>query len=337
MKTILTINAGSSSVKACLFLPNGTREVFKYANVNDYVSTFYDILAKLNGKIPDIIGHRVVHSGDITDMARLIDSKELERLHSITYLAPLHMPANIHGIKMAQRVFPTATQIACFDTAFHTHMLESAKTLPLPKELGFKKYGFHGLSYAYISSKLIKYIPDSKVSGYSVVVCHLGSGASLCLLEDGMPIDTTMGFTPAGGIPMGTRPGDIDPGILIELSKKYTPAEVSDIIFKKSGLLALSDGQSNDMATLLETYNTSTVSRRAIQYFCREVRGAIGSFAGKYGYIDAIVFTGGIGENSELIKDMIAKPLRNTLGIKTVVTIPTDEELQIKILCEELK
>ncbi len=325
---VLTINAGSSSLKACLFTNNSkTRTDFRFTNVKDQREAFTSLLTQLGDNLPDVVGHRVVHGGNITALATLIDDAELERLNGLVHLAPLHLPANLLGIQLCGDIF-NVPQIACFDTGFHSTVPESTYRLPIPTELGFRKYGFHGLSYDYISKELPKLIGELAYG--NVVVAHLGSGSSLCLMENLKSVNTTMSYTPAAGCVMATRSGDTDPGILIELSKNHTPEEVSNIIYHQSGLLALSNGESNDMYELSKS-NTAD-AKFAVEYFCKSVRGKIGGLAARSGGIDVLVFCGGIGENSHLVRDMITEPLK-FLNIKKVLVIPTDEEKTIYRLC----
>ncbi|MFA5826820.1 MAG: acetate kinase, partial [Gallionellaceae bacterium] len=342
MKTILTINSGSSSIKASLFAADGSRRNFRYDHLRDHAPAFDQLMNELDGHAPSIIGHRFVHGGEIVDAARLVDSTERTRLEKIINLAPLHLPGNLMGLDLCRQRFDVP-QIACFDTAFHTTMPELARHLPIPQEFGLRRFGFHGLNYAYIASQLTA-ILDEAAHG-KIVVAHLGSGASLCLLENLKSVDTTMGYTPAGGITMGTRSGDIDPGVMLELSKRYDATQLSDIVFHKMGLLALSNGESSEMSNLLAS--DSAQAKFAINYFCRQVRAAIGSLAAKSGGIDALVFTGGIGEHSPVIREEICAPLDflgfkldneanrtasvriERKGAKPTLVIPADEEAMI--------
>ena len=346
MKTILTINSGSSSIKACLFAADGSRRNFRYEHLRDHAPAFEQMMLDLAGHQPDLIGHRFVHGGEITDAARLVDAQERARVESITHLAPLHLPGNLMGVDLCRRHFDVP-QIACFDTAFHNTLPELAKRLPIPQEIGLRRFGFHGLNYAHVATRL----PDILGAGArgKIVVAHLGSGASLCLLEDLKSIDTTMGYTPAGGITMGTRSGDLDPGVMLELSKRYDATELSDIVFHKMGLLALSDGESSEMSELL--LSDTEPAKLAVNYFCYQVRAAIGALAAKAGGIDALVFTGGIGEHAPVIREKICTPLgflgfslNNDLnnsgsvrieypGAKPALVIPADEEAMIQRLC----
>ena len=344
--SVLTINSGSSSLKASFFSADGSRRNFRYEHVHDQREAFDQLLHDLAGELPERVGHRFVHGGDISDPARLADAAERSRLQELIDLAPLHLPGNLLGLDLCRQHF-NVPQIVCFDTAFHATMPDLAKRLPIPGELGLRRFGFHGLNYAYIAETLPGILGD--VAYKKIVVAHLGSGASLCLMENLKSVDTTMGYTPAGGIPMGTRSGDLDPGVMLELAKRYDPEELSDIVFHKMGLLALSAGESSEMSELLSSRSEN--AKFAVEYFCRQVRAAIGGFAAKTGGIDALVFTGGIGEHSAEIREKICAPLEflgftldqaanrsgsNKIGLavcKPVLIVPADEEVMIRNLC----
>ena len=244
MPTILTINSGSSSVKASLFGADGSRRDFFYGHLRDPRSGFDHLLRDLQGHAPDIVGHRFVHGGDISDAARVVDDIELARLRAIVPLAPLHLPGNLLGIELCRERF-AVPQVACFDTAFHFTLPEIARRLPIPASYGMRRYGFHGLNYAHVASVLPALLGDP--SRGNVIVAHLGSGASLCLLRELKSQDTTMGYTPAGGIVMGTRSGDLDPGVMLELAQRHDVDTLRDIVFHQMGLLALSDGEGSEM------------------------------------------------------------------------------------------
>lgn len=349
--SILTINCGSSSLKASLFLTDGSRRDFRYGHISDdkthsLQEAFNKLLNDLGPDKPALVGHRFVHGGDITDAARSIDDAERERLQSLIHLAPLHLPSNLLGLDVCRKLF-NVPQIACFDTAFHANMPALSKTLPIPAEFGLRRFGFHGINYAYIAKTLPDVIGDTAYK--KVIVAHLGSGASLCLLENLQSVDTTMGYTPAGGITMGTRSGDLDPGVMVELAKRYSADELKDIVFHKMGLLALSNGESAEMQDLLASH--SKYARFAVEYFCQQVRAAIGALAAKSGGVDALVFTAGIGEHSAEIRYKICESL-GFLGFtldnasnavnaanlgkessKPILIIPADEEIMIRDLC----
>ncbi|MDD4927955.1 MAG: acetate kinase [Gallionella sp.] len=350
MPTILTINSGSSSIKASLFGADGSRRNFRYEHLADHAPAFDLLMQELRDEQPCLIGHRFVHGGEITEAARCVNDAELARLKSIIHLAPLHLPGNLMGLELCQKRF-AAPQIACFDTAFHASMPELARRLPIPASCGLRRYGFHGLNYAHVASVLPE-ILGAAASG-NIVVAHLGSGASLCLLQKLKSADTTMGYTPAGGIVMGTRSGDLDPGVMLELAQRHDPATLRDMVFHRMGLLALSDNESGQMSDLLASPGAS--AQFAVDYFCRQVCGAIGNLAAKAGGIDALVFTGGIGEHAALIREKICAPLAflgiridndanqagliaiNQTGSRPVLIIPADEEAMIHRLCLAFK
>jgi acetate kinase len=283
-----------------------------------------------------------VHGGEITDAARLIDAEERTRLQGITHLAPLHMPGNLLGVDLCTQHF-NVPQIACFDTAFHATMPELAYRLPIPQELGYRRFGFHGINYAHVARQLPELIGDQ--ADGNIVVAHLGNGASLCLMKNLKSADTSMGYTPAGGIPMGSRSGDLDPGIMLELAQHFDAQAFNQLVYQRMGLLALSDGESNEMSELLAS--TSPAAKFAVEYFARQVRAAIGSYAAKAGGIDALVFTGGIGEHADKVRALICTPLAflgfeldaeanrrhathlGTSISKPLLIIPADEEAEI--------
>lgn len=346
MSTVLTINSGSSSVKASLFSADGSRRNFRYEHLRAHGPAFDQLMRDLAGRQPDIVGHRMVHGGEVVDAARVVDDAERARLEEVVHLAPLHLPGNLLGLDLCRQRF-AAPQVACFDTAFHATMPELARRLPIPQDLGLRRFGFHGLNYAYIASRLPQLLGDAARG--RIVIAHLGAGASLCLLEDLKSVDTTMGYTPAGGITMGTRSGDLDPGVMVALAERYDSAQLRDIVFHKMGLLALSNGESSEMRDLLAS--GSTTAKFAVGYFCRQVRAAIGSLAAKIGGVDALVFSGGIGEHAPEIRAAICEPLAflgvaldgeanrasassiGSAGSKPVLIVPADEEEMMRRLC----
>ena len=308
-ESMLVLNSGSSSLKASLFLPDGQRQNFRYEHIghgfpHDHREAFAALMNDLGDKRPNAVGHRVVHGGSMTDSARLIDDAERARLNDLIPLAPLHLPGNLLGVDLSREHFKVP-QVACFDTAFHTSMPELAWRLPLPSHFGLRRYGFHGINYQYISQRLPALLGDAAQG--KIIIAHLGNGASLCQLENLHSVDTTMGYTPAGGIPMGTRPGDLDPGVMLALAGLVSGPELTHLVYHEMGLLALSDNESDDMHDLLQS--TTDPAQFAVDYFCRQVRGAIGALAAKTGGIDALVFTGGIGEHATRVREMICAGL----------------------------
>lgn len=306
---LLIINSGSSSLKASFFSNDGRRRDFHYPklggnNKQSHQQAFEKLIQELGTDRPDAIGHRFVHGGNITDSAKLVDAQEYARLESLIQLAPLHLPANLLGIKLGEQHFGVP-QVACFDTAFHATLPEISWRLPIPQELGYRRYGFHGINYAHIARQLPNLIGE--LAYRNVVVAHLGSGSSLCLMQQLKSIDTSMGYTPAGGICMGTRSGDLDPGVMLELAKKFDPITLSNLVYQQMGLLALSDGLSNEMSELLSS--STPAANFAVSYFAKSVRSGIAAYAANVGGIDALVFTGGIGEHSAQVRAEICQPL----------------------------
>ncbi|MEY9324855.1 acetate/propionate family kinase [Sinorhizobium fredii] len=305
-------------------------------------------LLTLEGLELRAIGHRVVHGGPDYAQPVLIDATVLDRLASYQDLAPLHQPNNLAPIRLAMEINPDVPQVACFDTAFHRGHPEHADCYALPRALydqGVRRYGFHGLSYEYIAERLHEIAPEA--AGGKVIVAHLGSGASMCALRDGHSVESTMGFTALDGLPMGTRPGQLDPGVVLYLiSEKGMSADaVSDLLYHEAGLKGLS-GISNDMRELLASDDPRAAF--AIAHFVHRCRLNLGMLAAALGGVDAFVFTAGVGENSAPIRARIAEgltwlgaeldPAANDAGGALISTatsrvalhvIPTDEELMI--------
>jgi acetate kinase len=379
--SILTVNAGSSSLKFALFdagnldcraigqieglgtdpkltLRNGQGEKILVddlegdALVTTHAEGLSRILAILRERFPDAtvtaVGHRVVHGGMKHTRPIIVDAATLDDLAALNPLAPLHQPHNLAGIRAAMAAFPAAPQVACFDTAFHREKPFVDDAFALPRALydeGVRRYGFHGLSYEYVSGKLKEIAPHHAMG--RVVICHLGSGASLCATRNGMSVASTMGFSALDGLPMGTRPGQLDPGVLLYLmqAKGMGASEIADLLYKQSGLKGLS-GVSNDMRDL--EASAQPHARQAIDYFVFRVRREIGAMAAVLEGLDAIVFCGGIGENSRSIREGVLEamewigveldPDRNRANAEVissnrsrvrVLVVATNEELMI--------
>jgi acetate kinase len=251
------------------------------------------------------VGHRVVHGGTEFSRPVRVDAPVFNALEKLIPLAPLHQPHNLAAIRAVRETQPEMPQVACFDTAFHRSHPQLADIYALPweyYETGIRRYGFHGLSYEYIAAALPQTAPE--IANGRVIVAHLGSGASLCALRGGKSQDSTMGFSPLDGIPMGTRPGGIDPGVLLYLAgqRGMSSAALEKLLYKDSGLLGLS-GLSNDMRMLLE--NHAPRAQLAVDYFVHRIAKEIGSLAAVLGGVDGLVFTAGIGENSAVIRARI--------------------------------
>lgn len=256
---------------------------------------------------PAAIGHRVVHGGVKLRQHCLIDETVLQQLGIATAFAPLHMPATLSAIRCAQAHFPGVPQVACFDTSFHAGLPEVARVLPIARELqadGIQRYGFHGLSCESIVHQLGNKLPKR------LVIAHLGNGASVTAIKKGQSIDTSMGLTPTGGVMMGTRSGDLDPGVLAYLmrEKKFDAALIEDLINRRSGLLGVS-GVSSDMQRLREASSSNADVRLAIQMFYYSVRKQIAAMIAVLDGVDMLVFTGGIGENDAEVRAAICDGL----------------------------
>ena len=294
------------------------------------------------------VGHRVVHGGLHLVEPKLIDESVIATLRGLIPLAPLHEPHNIAGILAAMKAFPSTPQVACFDTAFHRSHPFVDDTFALPRSYydeGVRRYGFHGLSYEYITGKLRKIAP--RIAREDVVIAHLGNGASMCAVHDGRAVATTMGFTALDGLSMGTRCGQLDPGVVLYLmtEKKMNADEISDLLWKNSGLKGMS-GISQDMREL--EASDSPAARDAIAYFVSRIRRELAGLAATVDGVEAVVFTAGIGENSWRVREAVLNGME-WMGIHldveanranaqiisakhsptTVFIIPTNEELMI--------
>ena len=374
MTRVLTLNAGSSSIKFAVYSTGETPEELasgQIESLNSFggvltlkwrgektktelgqadhvegVGAILDALAPvLDGQGVAAIGHRVVHGGTIYDAPAVLTDAVMESLVRFVPLAPLHQPHNLAAVRAAMAAFPDAVQVGCFDTAFHRGHPWVNDTFALPRryyEAGVRRYGFHGLSYDYISGALAELDPQG---GGRAVVCHLGNGASMCALRDGTSVASTMGFSALDGLPMGTRCGQLDPGVLLYLMEQegMDAKAISDLLYKESGLKGLSD-LSNDMR-VLEGAGIPE-AEQAIEYFVFRIRRELGSLAAVLGGLDTVVFTGGIGENSPTIRGRVCSDMEwigitldaaanadhadvISSGDVTVRVIPTDEELVI--------
>jgi acetate kinase len=262
---------------------------------------------------PSAIGHRVVNGGPSYSAPQKITAGILSDLRDLVPLAPLHLPAEIKIMEAATSQLPQVPQVACFDTAFHRRLPELAQRFPLPRKLfddGIRRYGFHGLSYEYVLQEL------GPAAGQRLIIAHLGNGSSLAAIKEGTPVDTSMGLTPTGGVMMGTRTGDLDPGVLIYLlrEKRYDAANLERLVDTESGLLGVSE-LSSDMKTLLAKSDSDPRAAQAVAMFCRSVRKTIGAFAAVLGGLDMLVFTAGIGERAPEIREEICRDLGH-LGVR---------------------
>lgn len=382
MDTVLVVNAGSSSVKFQIFSVEGEGRLQRQikgqidgigsrprlrasgASGEPLAERAYPIEAVPDvptamgvagewlrhelGIHPIAVGHRVVHGGAEFDRPVLIDHGVVSRLERFVNLAPLHQPHNLAPIRSILANFPDLPQVACFDTAFHRTHAAVADHYAIPHQLhaeGVRRYGFHGLSYEYIAKTLPKIAPE--IAKGRVIVAHLGSGASMCGMKDGRSVESTMGFTALDGLPMGTRPGQLDPGVVLYLmsEKGLSASKVQDFLYRDCGLKGLS-GVSNDMRELEASEDAN--AKLAIDHFVYRIGLNAGMLAAALQGLDAFVFTAGIGENSANIRARVAEqlgwlgvgldPARNSknLGLISrshsripVYVVPTDEELMI--------
>jgi len=265
------------------------------------------------------VGHRVVHGGEEFTGSVIVDDKVIASIEKFADLAPLHNPPNLAGIRAIQRVLPNVKQVACFDTAFHATIPQVAYMYALPYELyekyHIRRYGFHGISHRYVARRAAAIMGRGKYD-INAITCHLGNGCSITAVKQGKSVDTSMGFTPLEGVPMGTRSGDLDPAILFYLGEKgYDIESLNDLCNKKSGLLGLS-GASNDVRNLMELAEQGNKrAKLAIDIFCYRIRKYIGAYCAVLDKVDAVVFTGGIGENAPSLRQQICSGM-NQIGIQ---------------------
>jgi acetate kinase len=261
---------------------------------------------------PDAVGHRIVHGGNAFVQPHPVTEKLVKTLVGLTPLAPDHLPHEVGAITAVMRSYPALPQVACFDTAFHRHMPRAARIYPLPRFLegeGVRRYGFHGLSYEYIMEELAREAGLEAARG-RLIIAHLGNGASMAAVRDGKSVDTTMGFTPAGGLMMGARSGDLDPGVILYLleEKGLRPSTVNDIVNRHAGLLAVS-ARTSDMEELLSLEATDPHAAEAVMLFCYQAKKFAGAMAAVLGGLETLVFTGGIGENAPAVRASICSGL----------------------------
>jgi len=311
---ILALNAGSSSLKLALFEIEQGREELSLRSGVDHSGDVAGALREATEDLaaPDAVGHRFVHGGPDHSAPVRVDTELRHSFESLVRFAPLHLPAELALLDAAASRWPDAAQIACFDTAFHHGLPEVAQRLALPRALfddGVRRYGFHGLSYEYV----VEAVGAEQLG--RAVVAHLGNGASMAAVRDGRSIDTTMGLTPTGGLMMGTRSGDLDPGVLVHLMDRddLGPRALEALLNEQSGLLGVS-GTTNNMKTLLEACADDPTAELAVEMFCYTARKFVGALAAALGGLDTLVFTGGIGEHAAPVRERICAGLRH-LGV----------------------
>ena len=310
---VLALNSGSSSLKFGLYRVDstGTEKLFgesvSTAEHPDAMNQVTGALAASGLPPPDAIGHRIVHGGPALRQHCRIDDAVLQQLQTAAAFAPLHAPAALALVRFAQAQFPGVPQVACFDTQFHADLPEVARVLPIARELlsdGMQRYGFHGLSLESIVRQLGPDLPER------LVIAHLGNGASITAVKAGRSVDTSMGLTPSGGVIMGTRSGDLDPGVLVYLmrEKGFDAARLEALLDEHSGMLGIS-GLSGDMRQLHEAAVSNHDARLAIEMFCVSVRKQVAAMVAVLGGLDMLVFTGGIGENDAQVRAEICAGL----------------------------
>lgn len=321
-----------------LYDKNGhaTQENIRLANKennNIQVLIFKFLLNWLDTNYPNYTiaaaGHRVVHGGNLFSCPVVVNVEVFTKLQTLCSLAPLHQPYNLSGIQILAQQLPNIKQVACFDTAFHSTQSDLVRAYAIPESVSqglIKRYGFHGLSYEYIAQVLPNYL-DTQIADGKIIVAHLGHGASLCAMHKRKSIATTMGFTALDGLPMGTRCGSIDPGIILYLmtERKMTVTEVTELLYNKSGLLGVS-GISSDIRELINSNDPN--AKFAIDLFTYRIAREIGSLMAALGGLDGIVFTAGIGEHSSRIRAEVCKQLI-WLGIDLNLTANTANEIKI--------
>jgi acetate kinase len=288
------------------------RDASAMANAGDAIQRIGQLLADSPSPLPDAIGHRIVHGGPRLREHSLIDAQVITELEAAAAFAPLHTPAALAVIRFAGQHFPGLPQVACLDTCFHAAMPPVASTLPLPREVraaGIQRYGFHGLSCESIVRQLGSALPER------LIIAHLGNGASITAVRKGLSIDTSMGLTPTGGLIMGTRSGDLDPGVLVHLMRemRLDAAAIEDLVDHRSGLLGLS-GVSGDMRALHAAAGSNSDARLAIEMFCQRVAKEVGAMSIALRGVDQIVFTGGIGEHDAQVRSEVCTRLPS-LGV----------------------
>lgn len=378
---VLTVNGGSSSIKFAVFPPGEANRLFsgqierigqsgsrlaatkeaagaqdiRPLSAADHREAAAALIAYVQERLGSDsiagIGHRIVHGGIHLIENQRVDDALLAELRKMQPLDLAHLPREIALIESFRKSFPSLPQVACFDTAFHRDMPNIAKLLPIPRKYhdeGIRRFGFHGLSYTYLMKRL-KETAGAEAANGRVILAHLGSGASMAAVRGGKPVDTTMSFTPTSGLVMGTRPGDLDPGLLVYLmrAQKMSPDEMDKFISSQCGLLGVS-GTSSDVRDLIAKRATDPRAAEALDLFCYQAKKFIGALHAVLGGLDTIVFAGGIGEHSPEIRAGICDGLqcfgisvdakRNAAGQDVISTeqsrvivrvIPTDEEIVI--------
>ncbi len=362
MTTVFVVNSGSSSIKwelidvesAARLRGSIVERIGEPGAVADHAAAMVGILAELGDELPDAIGHRVVHGGSLFDEATLITETVERQIGALSALAPLHNPANLLGLRAARAAFPGVPNVAVFDTAFHQTLAPDAYTYAIDSQVaaahGVRRYGFHGTSYQYVSRAAAEFLQKPRES-LKLIVFHLGNGASVCAIDGGRSVDTSMGMTPLEGLVMGTRGGDLDAGALIQLGRAGLSFDDLDrLLNRRSGLLGLSGhGDMRDVQSAARAGDDA--AQGALDVYHHRLRHYLGAYLVGLGGVDAIVFTAGVGENSPATRAATLRGLEG-FGIEldeglnrarqggarvvssarsavTVLVVPTNEELEI--------
>jgi acetate kinase len=348
---VLVFNPGSSSLKFALVpFPEGSAEAMtgerEHLGADGAVRAIGEVLAQCRDRRIDAVGCRVVHGGSRFSAPTVVDDEALAQIRALSDLAPLHNPVAAETIEEVRRTLPDLPVVAVFDTAFHHTLPAVAWRYAVPDEVPIRRYGFHGISYAWITSRLTERLG----AGRRLILCHLGNGASICAVQDGRSVDTSMGLTPMEGLVMGTRSGDLDPGALLYLLRNgRTEKELDELLNRRSGLLGIS-GRSGDMQEIQKAADGGDErAALALDLFCYRVAKYVGAYAAVLGGVDALAFSAGIGEHSAIVRERVCARLaflgidldpaanrapakgerRISRGPVPVFVVPTNEELQI--------
>lgn len=346
--SVLTVNAGSSSLKWSVVDPPDTLASGTVQQVKDHAAALREVLeqAPLDGL--EVVAHRVVHGGERYSAPVLINDAVLDSIRDLSVLAPLHNPVNADGIEVAMQALPDVPHVAVFDTAFHATLPPYAYTYAVPRAWNVRRYGFHGTSHAYVSREAARML-EREPEDVDVIVLHLGNGASASAVAKGRSIDTSMGLTPLEGLVMGTRSGDVDPALILHLRRtlNLSTDEIDTVLNSRSGLLALAGD--NDMREVHRRIDTGDqAANLALAVYCYRIKKYVGAYLAALGGADAIAFTAGVGENDPIVRaqslsglqrlGIVLDPERNRAGgpvistddsAVTVLVIPTDEELEM--------
>jgi acetate kinase len=363
---ILVLNSGSSSIKCQYYLDqksiasvlverigevesyaqivHGDRNEEEYSAVNDHHQALHKILSLLRKfniltsiEELDAVGHRVVHGGEVFKEPTLVDDKVIKTIRSLIPLAPLHNPENLEAIEVLHNKYPDLSQVAVFDTAFHQSMPEHAYLYPIPYKLSkssnIRRYGFHGTSHAYVAKEAAKML-NKDPNSVNLITLHLGNGASVTAIQKGQSIDTSMGMTPLEGLMMGTRSGDIDPAIIHYLTHNNNMDidTIDKMLNKESGLKGICG--TNDMREVIEqTEHNNLLSTLALEMYTYRIKKYIGAYTVALGHVDAIVFTGGIGEHASKVRELVCEGLYDSIGVemdssKNKISASNNQEIQ---------